>query len=252
VKLTIAAVAVAAAAALSFAAAGAVAGSALAQPSVPLSQAKSTPPQLTGARLQAGLLPASAFGANFTAQSTLNSGGTLKSTRVTLDVPTATCSVFEGKIYAWGFGNTAGALAQYVNPNAARQRPEAIIDGFQDVIQFATAGAATTFFTQARAKYAACLSFSEPNPADTNPGGGTFQISTLSVSKTTVSGDQAFAVTQQFALSETPGVSDYIDVLYVVAGTDVYSMWQDSGTNDEPSPALMGQLIRKVQALYPR
>ena len=246
-KLTIAAV-VAAAAALSLAAAG----SAAALPSVPHSQPKSTPPQLTGTRLQTGLLPASAFGANFMAQSTLNSGGTLKSTHVLLSVPAASCSVFEGKIYAWGFGNTAGALAQYVNPNAATQRPEAIIDGFQDVVQFATASAATAFFAQAYAKYAACKSFSEPNPTDTSPGGGTFQISTLSVSKTTVGGDQASTVTQQFALSETPGVTDFIDVLYVVVGPDAFSMWQDSGTNDEPSPALMGQLIRRVQALYPR
>jgi hypothetical protein len=28
-------------------------------------------------------------------------------------------------------------------------------------------------------------------------------------------------------------------------------MWQQSGTNDEPSPTLMGKLITKIQALYP-
>jgi hypothetical protein len=169
-----------------------------------------------------------------------------------LQVPTASCSTFEGEIYVSGFGNTAGAVDLYVNADASTQRPEAIIDGFQDVIQFATAGAAATFFNQAQAKYAACPSFSEPNPTDTSPGGGAFQISTLGVLKTTVSGgDQAFTVTQAIALSETPGHTKYIDVLYVVAGTNVYSMWQESGTNDEPSPALMSQLIRKIQALYP-
>ena len=131
------------------------------------------------------------------------------------------------------------------------QRPEAIIQGFQDVIQFATASAATTFFTAARAKYTACQSFSEPNPTDTNPGGGTFQISTLGVSKTTAGGNAAFSVTQQIALSESPGATEFIDVLYAVAGTDVYSMWQQSGTNDEPSPTLMGNLIKKIQGLYP-
>jgi hypothetical protein len=229
----------------------AMAGSAAAQPAARASQLKSATPQISGSRLQTGLLPASAFGTGFTLGTTLNTGSTLRSAPAAQNVPTSSCSTFEGKIYVSGFGNTAGALAKYVNPNAAMQRPEAIIQGFQDVIQFATASAATRFFTAARAKYAACQSFSEPNPTDTNPGGGTFQISTLGVSKSTISGNAAFAVTQQIALSETPGVTEFVDVLYAVAGTDVYSMWQQSGTNDEPSPTLMGKLITKIQALYP-
>jgi hypothetical protein len=244
---------VAATAALSMAAVGAVAlaGSAAAQPSARDGQLKSTVPQISGSRLQTGLLPASAFGTGFTLGTTLNTGSGLLATPAVMNVPVTSCSTFEGKIYVSGFGNSAGALNKYVNPNAAMQRPEAIIQGFQDVIQFATASAATTFFTAARAKYTACQSFSEPNPTDTNPGGGTFQIGTLGVSKTTVSGDVAFAVTQQIALSETPGAAEFVDVLYAVAGTDVYSMWQQSGTNDEPSPTLMASLIKKVQALYP-
>jgi hypothetical protein len=247
VKVTIAAVAAATAAALSLVTAGTATG----QPIAHHGQPKAAP-QITGPRLRTGLLPASAFGANFTVENTLNTGGTLlSSTKVTLHVPTASCSTFEGEIYVSGFGNTAGALDQYVNPDAAMQRPEAVIDGLQDVVQFATTAAATTFLTQAQAKYAACLSFSEPNPTDTNPGGGTFQISTLSVAKTTVSGDQAFTVTEAIALSEKPGLTQYIDVLYVLASTNVYSMWQYSGTNDEPSAVLMAKLIRQVQALYP-
>jgi hypothetical protein len=246
-KFTIAAVA-AAIAALSLAGASPAAG----QTSGLRSPDKSAPvPQITGARLQAGLLPASAFGPDFTVTNTLNTGTKLESTRVTLQVPTASCSTFEGEIYVSGFGNTAGAVDLYVNADASTQRPEAIIHGFQDVIQFAAASAATTFFNQAQAKYAACPSFSEPNPTDTSPGGGAFQISTLSVFKTAVGGDQAFTVTQEIALSETPGQTKYIDVLYAVTGTNVYSMWQESGTNDEPSPTLMAQLIRKIQALYP-
>jgi hypothetical protein len=255
-KLKIAAVAVAASA-LSLAAgatgaASAAVGPAAAQLPGPGSPHKSAAPQISGSRLQTGLLPAAAFGVGFTVGTTLNTGSALVPTRVVLNVPTSSCSTFEGKIYVSGFGNTAGALGEYVNPNAASQRPEAIIQGFQDVVQFAAASAAATFFTAARAKYGACQSFSEPNPTDTNPGGGTFQISTLGVSKTTVGGDQAFSVTQAIAQSERPGATQYVDVLYVVAGTDVYSMWQQSGTNDEPSPTLMGQLIRKIQALYPR
>jgi len=244
---------VAATAALSMTAAGAVAvaGSAAAQPSARDSQLKTAAPQISGSRLQTGLLPASAFGAGFTLSTTLNTGNGLLSNPTAPNVPAMSCSTFEGKIYVSGFGNSAGALDKYVNPNAAMQRPEAIIQGFQDVIQFATASAATTFFAAARAKYTACQSFSEPNPTDTNPGGGTFQISTLGVSKTTVSGDAAFSVTQQIALSETPGATEFVDVLYAVAGPDVYSMWQQSGTDDEPSPTLMGSLIKKIQGLYP-
>ena len=243
----------AAAAALGLAAAGAVAvaGSAVAQPSAHDSQLKSAVPQISGSRLQTGLLPASAFGTGFTLGTTLNTGTGLLTTPTTLNPTTTGCSTFEGKIYVSGFGNSAGALDKYVNPNAAMQRPEAIIQGFQDVIQFATASAATTFFTAARAKYTACQSFSEPNPTDTNPGGGTFQISALGVSKTTAGGNAAFSVTQQIALSESPGATEFIDVLYAVAGTDVYSLWQQNGTNDEPSPTLMASLIKKIQGLYP-
>jgi hypothetical protein len=228
---------------------------AAAQSSGPGHAHKSAPPQIrqiSGSRLQTGLLPASAFGTDFTVGTTLNTGGGLVPALVVLNLPTTTCSTFEGKIYVSGFGNTAGALGKYVNPNAAMERPEAIIQGFQDVVQFPTASAATTFFTAAHAKYVACQSFSEPNPTDTSPGGGTFQINTLGMSKTTVGGDQAFSVTQVIAQSERPGATQYVDVLYAVAGTNVYSMWQQSGTNDEPSPALMGQLIHKIQGLYPR
>jgi hypothetical protein len=245
----------AAAAAVCFTAAGAVAvagaGPAVAQPSAHDVAASSKPPQVSGSRLQTGLLPASAFGTDFTLGTTLNTGSSVLANPTAPNVPAMSCGTFEGKIYVSGFGNSAGALDQYVNPNAAAERPEAIIQGFQDVIQFATASAATTFFTAARTKYTACQSFSEPNPTDTNPGGGTFQISTLAVSKTTVSGEQAFSVTQLIALSEKPGATEFLDVLYVVAGTDVYSMWQQSGTNDEPSPTVMGSLIKKIQALYP-
>jgi PknH-like extracellular domain len=244
-----------AAAALGLAAAGAVAvaaaGSALAQPSAHDSALSSKPPQISGSRLQTGLLPASSFGTGFTLGTTLNTGSSLMANPTMPNVPAMSCGTFEGKIYVSGFGNSAGALNQYANPNAATERPEAIIQGFQDVIQFATASAATTFFTAARTKYTTCQSFSEPNPTDTNPGGGTFQINVLAVSKTTVSGAVAFSVTQQIALSEKPGATEFIDVLYVVAGTDVYSMWQQSGTNDEPSPTLMGSLIKKIQGLYP-
>jgi hypothetical protein len=39
------------------------------------------------------------------------------------------------------------------------------------------------------------------------------------------------------------------NTLTVMAGPDVYQMFDYSGTDDEPSPALMSQLIRQVQQL---
>ena len=38
--------------------------------------------------------------------------------------------------------------------------------------------------------------------------------------------------------------------LYVVAGTNVYNVYEENGINDVPSTALMRTLIHQVQALY--
>jgi len=63
--------------------------------------------------------------------------------------------------------------------------------GDEYVLQFATAATAATFYSQARAKYAACQSLTEPFA-----GNFTASVDTLSVVKTTVGGNQAFLVTQ--------------------------------------------------------
>lgn len=198
------------------------------------------------------LLPPSAFGDGFTSSATLSTGGKLQSTRATKHVPSMSCRVFEGQIFFGVYGDTAGALNMYVNPNAIGQFPDTILYGYQAVVQFTTAQAAGTFFAQSRAKFARCKSFSEPNPGDNVPGGGAFQVGSVSVAKTSISGHQAFVVTQAIAMSESPGTSWYRDILFVASGTDVYSLWEVSGVNDEPAPALMTRLIHKIQALYPR
>jgi hypothetical protein len=210
------------------------------------------PPQVTGSRLQTGLLPASAFGDGFTLGASLSTGRKMQPTRATKHVPTMSCAVFEGQVFFGVYGDTAGALALYVNPNAAAQFPEGIFYGYQVVVQFATTRAAATFFAQSRAKFAQCQSFSEPNPGDGAPGGGTFQVGSVSVAKTSVSGNRAFSVTQSIAMSENPGTSWYRNILFVVSGTNVYSLWQTRGVNDEPSPAVMSRFIHKIQGLYPR
>jgi hypothetical protein len=226
------AAAVVAAVALSYA----VAGPATAQSLAPLAKHSSAPAQVSGSRLQKGLLPGSAFGSGFTISGRLNTGSKLMGTRASLHVSSMKCSAFEGYDYVSGFGNTAGALDQYNNPS-------------QDVVQFASTSAATNFFNSGHSKFAACHTFSEPNPGDKSPGGGTYQVSTLSLSKLTVGGDHAFEATQTLAESEAPGITLYINVLFVVAGTNVYNLWNVSGTNDQPAP--MGKLIHQIQALYP-
>lgn len=239
--------AVAAAAALSFALAGSAAAD-QAGPATVHRTARS--PQVSGSRLQTGLLPPSAFGNGFTTGSSLNTGRKLQSTRATKHVSSISCKAFESTVFFGVFGDTAGALSMFVNPNAVAQFPDTIFYGYQAVDQFATTRAAGTFLAQSRAKFAHCQSFSEPNPGDGVPGGGTFRVGSVSVAKTSVSGYQGFVVTQSIAMSESPGVSWYRNILFVASGTDVYSLWEVGGVNDEPSPAVMSRLIHRVRALY--
>jgi hypothetical protein len=239
---------VATAVALSFAMANSAAATAAGHATV---HRTSRPPQVSGSRLLTGLLPASAFGDGFTTGSTLSTGRTLQSTRATKHVPSISCKAFESTVFFGVFGDTAGALSMFVNPNAAAQFPDTIFYGYQAVDQFATTGAAGTFLTQSRAKFAHCQSFSEPNPGDGVPGGGTFQVGSVSVAKTSVSGYQGFVVTQSIAMSESPGTSWYRNILFVASGPDVYSLWEVGGVNDEPSPAVMSRLIHRIRALYP-
>lgn len=234
----------AAVAALSFAAAGSAAAQTTGHSA---KRMPASPPQVTGARLLSGLLSPSAFGNSFTFGASLNSGSKLSSTHAQKHVSGMSCAGFQGSEWVSGFGNTAGAAERYNNPSPTLVT---IFYGFEDVLQFASTQAAATYFNQADAKYASCREFSEPNPGDTKPGGGTYQVNVLGVSKTTVRGDRGFTATQQIAESERPGVTLYINVLYVLGGANVYSLWQVNGTNNEPSPTAMSSLIHRIQGLY--
>jgi hypothetical protein len=230
----------------------AAAGSAAAQPLGHASQHEyASPPQLNGLQLRAALLPASAFGSNFTYLSGINSGAKLQTTHASRPVPGQSCEVYENDEYVSFLGDTAGAENQYMNTAWRASWPFAVYAVAQDVVQFATTAQAATYYGQAHAKYAQCLSFSVPNPGDDLPGGGTIVVSDVSVSKTTVAGHQAFAATELWAPSEATGRTARVNVLFVLAGTNVYNLFESSGTNDQPSAALMGDLIHRVQALYP-
>lgn len=203
--------------------------------------------QVNGTKLLGALLPAGAFGGTFYISAWLYTPRLLAATRSAL-VSRLSCAAFENSANISGFGNTAGATDEFTNTDPWPQYPETVFYGFQTVLQFANDGAASSFFGQARAKYAACRSFSAPNPGDRIPGGGSYVTSLVSVTSTELGHDRAFAVVESVALSERPGVTFYLDVLYVTAGTNVYAMWQISGMNDQ-SP-LMPDLIGRVRALY--
>jgi hypothetical protein len=238
--------ATAAAAALSFAAAGSAAAQTLGHEN----QRKPAARQITGSRLANGLLPASAFGSDFTNNGSGNTGGRLLSTRVRQTPGSLSCGTWANYLYIRNWGNTAGAQVSYFNPNWSAAWPNTQYSLGQVVLQFATVHAASTFFNEAYAKFAACRSFDVPNPSDSSPGGGSYQVSDTSTSKTTVSGHQGFVNGELWSLSEASGYTEFVENLYVVSGTDVYYLWYVSGVNDEPSPALMSKLIHRVQALY--
>jgi len=227
-------------------------GSAAAQPlGHPGHGRPASPPQINGPRLAKGLLPPSAFGSSYTFLESLNSGSKLQTTRASRPVPRQSCAAYENDEYVSFLGQTAGATDQYMNEAWRGSWPDTLYGLSQDVVQFATDQAASTYFGQAYAKYAACLSFTVPNPGDVTPGGGTYLVSGVSISRTTVSGHHAFTATELWAPSEASGRFFHVDVLFVVAGTNVYNLWEVSGTNDVPSSALMTDLIHRVQALYP-
>lgn len=236
------------AAALSFAAAGSAAAQTLGHQD---QHRAARSPQITGSRLVKGLLPASVFGSNYTTSgSTISSGGKLTSTRVGQSPGSLSCGIFVDENYVTNWGNTGGASRIYVNQAWQASWPFTLYSVTQQVLQFATAHAASTFYNQAYAKYASCRSFSVLNPSDTAPGGGNYDVSDTAVRKTSVSGHQAFWASESWAPSQASGEVQDVEVLYTVSGTNVYYLWEDSGTNDEPSPALMRDLINRVQALY--
>ena len=235
------------AAALSLAAAASAGAQTLGHP---VQRMPASSRQVTGSRLAKGLLSASAIGSGFTKYGSGDSGGRLLSTRVRQTPGSLSCGVFVDTNYSSGWGNTAGAFVIYVNPGSSTNWPFAIYSVSQEVLQFATAHAASAFFNQAYAKYAGCRSFSVPNPTDSTPGGGSYDVSQGSAHKTTVSGHQAFWASELWTPSGNFSFVQNAEVLFALAGTNVYYLWEDSGTNDEPSPALLSHLINRVQALY--
>jgi hypothetical protein len=238
----------AAATALSFAAAGSAAAQTLGH----LDQRMpASPPQITGSRLARGLLPASAFGSSFKSSRPSDTGGRLVSTRVLQTPDSLSCGAFANNPYVQNWGNTAGAGVNYLNSDWLSDWPSTQYSVGQIVLQFATAHAASTFYHEAYAKFKACRSYAVPNPSDTSPGGGAYDVTDPSTSQATISGNQAFMTLESWVPAENSNTTYYIGVIYVVSGTNVYYIYELTGTNDEPSQALMSDLIHRVQSQYP-
>ena len=208
--------------------------------------------QITGSRLAKGLLPASAFGSDFTNNGSGNTGRKLLSTRIRQTPGSLSCGTFSNTVYAGGWGNTAGAFVSWLNQDEASGWPATDFTVGEVVYQFATAHAASTYFNQSYAKYAACRSFAVANPSDNTPGGGTYDVSDTSTRKTTVSGHQAFVNSQYWVPSEGTinFLAFYAESLYAISGKNVYFLWQITGEVNPVSPKFMSSLIHRVQGLY--
>jgi hypothetical protein len=206
--------------------------------------------QVTGARLETAMLPPSAFGTDMHSVYLAGTGKKLWSSYSVKKVASTECGLFETYNFSPAFGKTAQAQAGADDPDSRPYYPFATIVGFQYVSQFASAKAAVTFYNQERAKFKSCVSFTWPNPVNTIPGSGKINVSTMSVSNAVVGRYPAFWSSQLAAYSELPGFYFNINTLVAVAGKDVYLIYEISGNNDEPSPALMSRLISRVQKLY--
>jgi hypothetical protein len=220
-------------------------GSAMASP---LSHHPKPAPQVSGTRLQSALLPASAFGDGFTVANRLNTGNSLWSTRAIAKPSSLSCQTFEEYIVVGGFGDTAGATDLLQNPNPAiADYPSIVLVGAQTVLQFKTTQAAASFYGQAYARYKQCSAFTETDPTDNTTS---FELTTQSLSTTTVGKNKAFQLIQHVDLSSLPAFSFYQNTAVVLAGTNVYTIDDLNGTNDPISATLLGNLINRVQALY--
>jgi hypothetical protein len=221
-----------------------LAGPALASPA---GHAAKPAPQVTGTRLQSALLSASAFGSGFQVADHLNTGGKLLSTKAVIKPSSLSCSTFETFIFIGGFGNTAGAVDGVDNPNPAfADYPSLVLAGDQAVLQFKTAQAAASFYNQAYTRYKQCSAFTETDPTiDLS-----LELTTQSLSSTTINKNKAFQLIQYVDIASLPVANFYQNTAFVLSGTNVYTIDDVNGTNDPISASLLGNLIKRVQALY--
>jgi len=186
---------------------------------------------------------------DFKLQFAISSGKHLWHMKARDHVPSMSCGNFEDGVGLGLFGESSVALSFVDNDNAITNYPNSEFYYNQAVDQFPSTKAASTYYGQAKAKYAKCKDFTESVPASSVPGSGQMETTLLSMSKTKVGKYQAFQLTQAVTLSDSPGFSLMLNTLVAVEGTDVFTVVDLSGTNDPVSAGLMLKLINRVRKL---
>ena len=215
----------------------------------PSALAASHPVQVTGTKLKSALLPASSFGSDFKLQFAISSGKHLWHMKAKDHVSSMSCGNFEDGAGLGLFGESAVATSFVDDDNAIANYPNSEFYYNQAVDQFPGTKAASTYYGQAKAKYAKCKDFTESVPASSVPGSGKMETTLMTMSKTKVGKYQAFQLTQAVTFSDSPGFSLDLNTLVTVEGTDVFTVVDLSGTNDPVSTGLMLTFINRVSKL---
>jgi hypothetical protein len=215
----------------------------------PSALAASHPVQVTGGKLKSALLPTSSFGSDWEWDYTLWSRGIWHS-RATERVATMSCSKLELSTVLLHVGESATAVSVSDNTNPWPYYPNVQVFTYQAVYQFPGTKAAGKFFSQAKAKYAACKDFKvNALPGDPIPGGGVMETVNQTITHDKVGPYQAFQVGQLADLSDAPGFTVDPNTTVALAGTDVFIIDSVGGTNDSVPASMMLKLINRVSKL---
>jgi hypothetical protein len=212
-------------------------------------QAATHPVQVSGAKLKSALLPASAFGSGFKLIGATSSGKSLWHQKPAKHVSTMSCANFENQGLT-RYGESAVATSAILNNGSTNITSLSDLNFLYDqtVYQFPSTKAATTFYSQAHAKYASCKSFGAT--VSGGPNGGSTTIVLKSIAKSKVGKYHAFQLIQSISDPGLPAdVSLNLNTLVTVAGTDVFVV-VDFTTSNHPVPAkTMLKLVNRVRAL---
>ena len=200
------------------------------------SEAASPVVQLTGTQLLAALLPRSDFPAGFKLDKSgvFDSGRHLENSPAHYHLSTMSCSSFSENFGGTGFGETATAFDDFVNRTDTASYA-------QQVYQFKTRSAATSFSKGLRAISRRCHSFLLDSLATS--------IITQAFDAPPIGGYRTYQVNQSGAVL---GVLIAIHMVFTVAGTDVFftaNLGIVVAPPSSPSPRTsMLKLITRVRA----
>jgi hypothetical protein len=235
------------AAGLSLAMAGPASAAALGHPKPHPKPKPAAAGQFTGKQLASALLPASDFGSGYTLSDQANSGSNLRSAQASQGYACGDLNAYEPF-----FGQTAEAYALVTPPsNLTSSSNSVVIDGDEDVSQFASAGAAWSYLMQLQSSNRSCKPFTTSFSGSGGEGTVTVTVTTQGVSWTKVSGNSGVIVaqTEQFTDSSGDDITLYVNSTVVDDGTDVYTVSETNTANADVAGSLVTSLIDRVQAL---